>query len=216
MSAMTISTDFFTSERRCEPPNSIQTGQKCVGSPSNGTSSWRLSSQRLVGWRARRVSPWLTTQLESLRSHSRPSADEGATEKFRSGRLTSALEYSGFGPLEHVCVPVSPGNEHNREKRSPGKKGRFPKADGRLRQRRELAEHALRDRRRPRPDATQALKEQENELVRLEPERDERGAASACWNNSLRKRRSLYRRAKKMWDRRGRLSERPKKCKRTR
>ena len=75
-------------------------------------------------------------------------ADDEAAAKFRSGRLTSALEYSGFGPLDHVSGRDSPDDEHSPAKKS-GKKGARP-TRGRLWRRRETVEQ-LRVAQKPRP-----------------------------------------------------------------
>ena len=98
-------------------------------------------------------------------------ADDEAAAKFRSGRLTSALEYSGFGPLDHVSGRDSPDDEHSPAKKS-GKKGARP-TRGRLWRRRETVEQ-LRVAQKAASGAAEALKKQEVEVARLERERGER------------------------------------------
>ena len=43
-------------------------------------------------------------------------ADEGAAAKVRSGRLTSALEYSGFAPLEQAPHPSGRTSTNQRDR----------------------------------------------------------------------------------------------------
>ncbi len=110
-------------------------------------------------------------------------ADEGAAARFRSGRLTSTLEYFGFGPLEQVPGRVSPEGEHNPAKESGNDP--LPGIEGRLRRRREVAAQALRDAHTAASDAIQALKDQEEELARLERQRDERRAEVSALEQQL-------------------------------
>ena len=121
----------------------------------------REAGQPVAGDAARELETTLSAVL----------ADEGAAAKLRPGRLTSALEYSGFGPLEHVSGQVLPDDEPHPAK-NPEKKG--PGIDEHLRRRREVVGQALRDAWKARSDATQALKERGDELIRLARERDER------------------------------------------
>ena len=99
-------------------------------------------------------------------------SDAEAAAQFRSGRLTSALEYSGFGLFEPVPGRVLSSAKRDLTK-EPWGKGSLSGVVGGPPRRRELAEQALRDAQAAVSGATQVLKEQEDELARLEGEREE-------------------------------------------
>ena len=98
-------------------------------------------------------------------------SDAEAAAQFRSGRLTSALEYSGFGLFEPV-----PGRVLSSAKRStkePWGKGSLSGVVGGPPRRREIGGAGATDAQAAVSGATQVLKEQEDELAPLEGEREE-------------------------------------------
>ena len=189
MSAMTRSTNCFTSGDAASRPTQPIGARDAPARPAKATRSLRLSSQRLVAWLARRVNLWPTKLRESSRSRSRLcSRTRDSRGTFRRGRLTSALR-SGFGPLEHAPGKASPDDEHNPAKTS-AKEGALQATDGRLRRRREVAERVLRDAETAASDAILALKEQQDGLARLERERDKRRANVSALEQELDKART--------------------------
>jgi hypothetical protein len=102
-------------------------------------------------------------------------ADEAASELLRSGRLTAALEHSGFGPLELAgdWAPLQADRRPSKQARATS--GTPTASDVRLRQRRAAAEKVLRDAQQAASDATQALAAYEEKLDQFQRAHDERG-----------------------------------------
>jgi hypothetical protein len=103
--------------------------------------------------------------------------DESAAEALRSGRLTSALEHTGFALLELTPGSGEPPKSDREASRRPLESNDARSvAEARARQRREAAEaeQTLREAQATASAATRALKDQARELTRLQRERDRR------------------------------------------
>lgn len=156
--------------------------------------------RRLAGQRREAVAALVSRARDLAREMGQPVADEAVRElettlsavladdeaaaRFRSGRLTSALEYSGFGPLELVPGRALPDDKPDQADKH-GNEGPPPGVDGRLRRHRETAENALSDARTAAYEAARVLKERENELARLKRERDEHRADMGALQQQL-------------------------------
>ena len=111
MSAGTRSTDSFNSGRRCDMPNAIHRARDASTRPA--TARGHFDSRLRGGGLARKAGQLVTHDAarEPRPRSLQPSRTKAQQRRCSAGRLTSALEYSGFGPLEQAPTPVSP-HEH--------------------------------------------------------------------------------------------------------